>query len=126
MSQITHNDSTYNILDEVYAKFPELISLILGSESINESDQKQYWFDMLPSMTDHQVDRLFNILMTEKQEIERLDLAFQEDIKKLNEKHLIEWQQLQSQRAKEKIAEQEKNDNAKSEAEDALGEFGIL
>lgn len=126
MSQITHNDSTYNILDEVYAKFPELISLILGSESINESDQKQYWFDMLPSMTDHQIDRLFNILMTEKQEIERLDLAFQEDIKKLNEKHLIEWQQLQSQRAKEKIAEQEKNDNAKSEAEDALGEFGIL
>ncbi len=59
-------------------------------------------------MTNEQIDRLFNILMTERIEIQKLDLQFQEDVKALNEKHLIQWQALQSQKAKEKIAEAEK------------------
>lgn len=64
--------------------------------------------------------------MTEKQEIEKLDLAFQEDVKKLNEKHLIEWQQLQNQRAKERIAEAEKKDTSKQDADDVLNMLDSL
>lgn len=124
MGQRTHNDFTFTILDEIEMKYSELVDLLLASESIN-NEQKQYWFDILPSMTNEQIDRLFSILMTERQEIERLDLAFQEDVKRLNEKHLIQWQALQSQKAKEKIAEAEKNDTSKDEAEDALGMLGL-
>ncbi len=77
-------------------------------------------------MTNEQIDRLFNILMTERIEIQKLDLQFQEDVKALNEKHLIQWQALQSQKAKEKIAEAEKNDSSKQDAEDVLGNLDIL
>ncbi len=125
MAQITHNDFTFVVLDEMQVRYPELIDLILWSESI-DNNQKQYWLDILPSMTNEQIDRLFNILMTERIEIQKLDLQFQEDVKALNEKHLIQWQALQSQKAKEKIAEAEKNDSSKQDAEDVLGNLGIL
>ncbi len=125
MAQITHNDFTFVVLDEMQVRYPELIDLILWSESI-DNNQKQYWLDILPSMTNEQIDRLFNILMTERIEIQKLDLQFQEDVKALNEKHLIQWQALQSQKAKEKIAEAEKNDSSKQDAEDVLGNLDIL
>lgn len=125
MDQFTHNNFTFTILEELQVKFPELIDLILQSESIDNA-QKQYWLDILPSMTNEQIDRLFNILMTERIEIEKLDLQFQEDVKALNEKHLIQWQALQSQKAKQKIEEAEKADTSKKDAEDILGMFGSL
>ena len=102
MAQITQNNFTFTILDEIQVKYPELVELILGSESI-DNNEKQYWFDILPSMTDEQVDRLFNILMTERRQLEELNMKYQEEIKTLNEKHLIEWQALQSQKARDKV-----------------------
>lgn len=125
MAQIPHNNFTFSVLDEIQIKFPELVKLVISSESI-DNNQKQYWLDILPSMTNDQIDRLFNILMTERQEIERLDLQFERDVKALNEKHQIQWQALQSQKAKEKLAEAEKNDTSKQDASDALGMLDSL
>jgi hypothetical protein len=115
MAQITQNNFTFTILDELQVKYPELIDLVLGSESI-DNNEKQYWFDILPSMTDEQVDRLFNILMTERKQLEELNMKYQDEIKTLNEKHLIQWQSLQSQKARDKVQAQEKIDNSKDEA----------
>ena len=125
MAQVTRNDFTFTILDEIQAKYPELVDLVLGSESI-DNNEKQYWFDIMPSMTDEQIDRLFNILMTERRQLEELNIKYQEEIKTLNEKHLIQWQWLQSQKAKEKVQEAEKNDQSKQDADDALGMLGAL
>lgn len=125
MAQITHNDFTFTILDEIQLKYPELVDLVLWSESI-DNNEKQYWFDILPSMTTEQVDRLFNILMTERRQLEELNLKYQEEIKTLNEKHLIQWQSIQSQKAKEKLQAAEKNDTSKDDAEDALGMLGNI
>jgi hypothetical protein len=74
-------------------------------------------------MTDEQIDRLFNILMTEKKQLEELNVKYQEEIKNLNEKHLIQWQSIQSQKAKEKIQKAESADTAKDEADDILGKL---
>lgn len=115
MAQITQNNFTFTVLDEIQVKYGELVELVLGSESI-DNNEKQYWFDILPSMTDEQVDRLFNILMTEKRQLEELNMKYQEEIKTLNEKHLIEWQSLQSQKAREKIKKEESKDNSEEEA----------
>lgn len=122
MASFTHEGVTYNFLDEIALRFPELVELLKNSQAINP-EQKQYWLDIIPSMTNSQIDRLFNILITEKQEIERLDLAFQEEVKRLNEQHYLEYQALQAKKAKEKIAEAEKNDTSKQDAEDVLGQF---
>jgi hypothetical protein len=125
MAQIVRDNFTFTILDEIQAQYSELVQLVLGSESI-DNNEKQYWFDILPSMTDEQVDRLFNILMTERHQLEELNLKYQEEIKTLNEKHLIEWQSLQSQKAKKQVQQAEQSDSSKTDAMDTLGLFGNI
>ena len=111
MADIKHNDTTFYIDDEVQSKYPELIKLILNTESMDD-DERQYWFDIMPSMTDSQIDRLYDILETEKKKLEELEVKYQKEIKSLNEKHLIEWQEFQMKKSKEKMAEAKKNEKA--------------
>lgn len=125
MAQIIRDNFTFTILDEIQVEYGELVELVLGSESI-DNNEKQYWFDILPSMTNDQIDRLFNILMTERHQLEELNLKYQEEIKILNEKHLIEWQALQSQKAKQQVQQAEKSDTSKSDAADTLELLGNL
>lgn len=72
--------------------FPELVKLIAKTESMGFGE-KQYWIDILPKMEDSQIDRLFDILDTERRKLEELETKYQEEIKNLNEKHLVEWQE---------------------------------
>jgi len=109
MAEIKHKNKTFYINDEIQAEYPELIKLVLATESMDD-EERQYWFDIMPSMNDSQIDRLFNILETERRKLEELELKYQEEIKALNEKHLIEWQEFQSRDAKKRIAEAEKED----------------
>ena len=125
MAQVVRDNFTFTILDEIQIQYGELVELILGSESI-DNNEKQYWFDILPSMTNEQIDRLFNILMTERHQLEELNIKYQEEIKTLNEKHLIEWQSLQSQKAKEQLQKAEQSDTSKSDAADSLGLLSSL
>jgi len=106
MAKIKQNWRTFIIDDESQKKYSELIEMILATESMDD-DERQYWFDILPSMTENQIDKLFNILDTEKKKLEELELKYQEEIKQLNEKHLIEWQDFQMKDSKKKIATEE-------------------
>ena len=117
MADIKHNDTTFYIADEVQTKYPELIKLILHTESMDD-DERQYWFDIMPSMTDDQIDRLFNILDTERRKLEELETKYQDEIKNLNEKHLIEWQEFQMKDSKKKIAKAENSE--KDDADEVL------
>lgn len=110
MAEIKYKDKVFYIDEQIQADYPELIKLVLATESM-DNEERQYWFDILPSMTDDQVDRLFNILETERKKLEELEIKYQDEIKTLNEKHLIEWQEFQSKDNKRKISEAEKNDN---------------
>lgn len=114
MADIKHKDKSFIISDDIYAQYKELIDLILDTESMDD-DERQYWFDIMPSMTDEQIDRLFNILDTEQKKLEQLEVKYQEEIKALNEKHLIEWQDFQLKDAKKKI----KSEEAKEKSNDA-------
>lgn len=75
-------------------QYPDLIRLILTSESINQRE-KQQWFDLLPRMTDAQVERLFAILATERGQLNELNEKYSGEIASLNEKHRLEWFHLQ-------------------------------
>lgn len=119
MAELTHNWKSYNITEELQASFPDLIKLILATESMND-DERQYWFDIMSSMTEEQIDRLFDILETERKKLEELELKYQKEIKNLNEKHLIEWQEVQMKDSKKKIASAEQKDNDKGNADDVL------
>jgi len=86
MAQIQKDGKTFQILDEIQAKFPDLIKLILETESMDD-DERQYWFDIMPSMTDEQIDRLFDILETERKKLEELS----ERRKKENGRSKSKW-----------------------------------
>ena len=109
MAQIQKGDKSFMVSDELQAKFPELIGLIIDTESMDD-DERQYWFDIMPSMTDAQIDRLYDILETERKKLQELEVKYQKEIKSLNEKHLIEWQELQMKEGKKKVAEAKKAD----------------
>ena len=111
---MANSNVKFKISDEIQANYPELIKLILETESM-EDDERQYWFDIMPSMTDEQIDRLFNILDTERKKLAALEEKYKKEIKQLNEKHLIEWQEFQLKGSKEKIKAAE----AKDKTEDA-------
>jgi len=99
----------FKISEDIKLKYPELIKLVVATESM-DNDEKQYWFDIMPSMTDTQVDRLYEILETEKNKLEELEDKYQDEIKELNEKHLIEWQEFQLKDSKKKIKAAESKD----------------
>ena len=116
MATIKKDDTTFTLLDEIQKKHPELVKLILDTESM-DTTEKQYWFDILPSMTTAQVKKLYDILETERKKLEELEKKYQKEIEQLNEKHLIEWQQYQMKKNKQKIKEQEANESSSSQKE---------
>ena len=118
MAEVKQNWKIFNVSDEILAQYKELIDLILLTESMDD-DERQYWFDIMPSMTNEQIDRLYNILDTEKKKLEKLERKYQDEIKNLNEKHLIEWQEFQMKDSKKKIKEEESKDK-EGDAEDVL------
>jgi len=124
MATVTKGDTTFTMLDEIQKKHPELIKLVLATESMDNTE-KQYWFDILPSMTSAQVQKLYDILETERKKLEDLEKKYQQEIEQLNEKHLIEWQQYQMKKSKQKIKEQElsESDQSKEEAVAALDDW---
>ncbi len=64
-------------------KYPILIELIKNSLSM-DNEERQYWFDLIPKMTDNQLIRLTEILQTEKDKLEELEKKYHEEIKTLN------------------------------------------
>ncbi len=120
MAQIQHNGFAFQVLDEIQAQYAELVKLVLNTESMDDQE-KQYWFDIMPSMTEEQIDRLFDILETERRKLEELEIKYQQEMKKLNETHLIEWQEFQVRESKKKVAEAEaKEKGDKNDAEEML------
>jgi hypothetical protein len=88
--EILANKIDTNEIDSVILFKP----LILDTESMDD-DEKQYWFDILPSMHIVQIIRLLNILITEFVKLQALELKYQQEIQLLNKKHLIEWEEFQ-------------------------------
>lgn len=124
MAELKQNWKIFNVSDEILAQYKELVDLVLSTESMDD-DERQYWFDILPSMTNEQVDKLYNILDTERKKLEKLEEKYQDEIKNLNEKHLIEWQDFQMKDAKKKIKDQESSDGD-DEADDVLNMLNNL
>lgn len=102
MAQHKINGGVITISDEIEVAYPQLVSLVLATESMDNSE-KQAWFDILPSMTDEQIDRLFDILQQEKTKLEQIEAKYQDEIRILNEKYLKEWEEFQKKSPDEKV-----------------------
>ena len=117
MATIQKGTTTFTILDEMQTKYPRLIELVLATESMDDSE-RQYWFDILPSMNADQIQRLLDILETERKKLDELENKYQKEIEVLNQKHVNEWQAYDMNKKKQAIASQESADKS-SAKEDA-------
>jgi len=117
----------FTISQEVKDKYPDLIPLILGSASMND-DERQYWFSILPIMTQDQVNRLREILTTEKQKLAEIDQKYQKQLDEINQKHLIEWQAIKAKEQQQRLrqAEQKTKSEDEKESEDLLNQLNTI
>ncbi len=115
------DDSKYNISDEVLQKFPELVKLIKDAESMTDAE-RTYWFQILPIMTQEQVDKLRTILVKEREQLAKLDSEYETELKRINDKHMLEWKEFEMRKARESRQQAE----AAHEAEEEKAEEDIL
>ncbi|MBU1992122.1 MAG: hypothetical protein ABH856_02080 [Patescibacteria group bacterium] len=119
--QTKTDDDKFAIPKVVKEKYPDLIELIKGTESMND-DEREYWFQILPIMTDEQVEKFRGILDNEKKQLQKLDKEYEDELQKLNDKHLVEWQQFETEEKRKKLKVAEK----KHEEEEQANEEALL
>lgn len=119
--EIAATKSQYTVPVLVKEKFPDLIQLIKETESMND-EERNYWFQILPIMTEEQIKKFRDILVHEKEQLARLDSEYEKELQKLNDKHLVEWKEFEAREKRQTIAASE---NA-SEAEEKAKEEELL
>lgn len=108
-------------------KYPELTTLILGSESMND-EERQYWFDILPIMSIEQIEQLQTILSNEKKQLADIDAKYAKEVSSLSDTRALHTlsekrkEQLEKRSSKEREVREEEEkiaDDILHEAEDA-------
>lgn len=64
-----------------------LIQLILESKSLAEHSEKQNWFNLLPIMSDEQIEKLKDILTREKQKLEEINQKYTQKQTEINQRY---------------------------------------
>jgi len=120
-AQGTTGDDKFKVPAVVLEKYPELVALIKKTESMSD-EEREYWFQILPIMTADQVTRLKTILEEEANQLSKLDTQYQDELTKLNKKHLEEWNVFQKKQDRQALQAAE----ASQEAVEAKAEEDIL
>ena len=107
----------YSIPTTVKEKFPDLIDLIKQTESMND-EEREYWFQILPIMTEDQIRKFRDILVNEKEQLTRLDKEYETELTKLNEKHLIEWKDFETKEKRKALTSAEQANKTTEQAEE--------
>jgi hypothetical protein len=107
--------------DELRQKFPDLIELILASESMND-EERQYWINILPIMTPEQVENLRGILVNEREQLAAIDRKYSKEVQQLGQKQFLAHteEERRKRRLERESKETEAGKEEKEHAEDVL------
>ena len=111
-------EGKYIIPGLVREKFPDLVKLIYETESMN-SEEREYWMQIMPIMTEEQIVKFREILVNEKNELSKLDQEYKNEMSKLNKNRPKEIDEAALKTKINKIQEAEKVQEASEEAEEA-------
>ena len=117
-AQTSTTGKQFNVPQVVMDKYPDLVELIKKTESMSD-DERDYWFQILPIMTEEQVTRLKTILAEESKQLSKLDDQYQDELSKLNKKHLEEWNMFQHKQDRVALQQAEAADQAAEEQKQA-------
>ncbi len=100
--------SGVNIPEETRKKFPQLIELIVASESMN-NEERQYWINILPIMTADQIANLASILENEKKQLAAIDKKYADQMTDIGKQQSIKTMEKDRHTQRTKRSEQEKH-----------------
>ena len=107
----------YDIPEEFLKADPEIVTLILESRAIETPKDKQNWFNLLPIMTDQQVEKLREILKREQQKLKEIEEKYRQKKNEIKKKYLLKWQKLGYLRQSSKLQQEEEEQKAVDEVE---------
>ena len=97
----------FTIPDEFLSSMPDIIILVLNSRSMDNPEEKQSWFNLLPMMNKDQIDKLRDILTREKQKLNEIEQKYEQKKDELNTKYNQKWEDMVYTKKMEEIKEQE-------------------
>lgn len=120
MSDDQHT-SGVTVPTETQRQFPDLIELIMRSESMND-EERQYWIDILPVMTPEQITQLRGILTNERDQLAAIDAKYAQAIDQTGGRAALEQMEQERRSKQRERTAQEETVRAKEEqkAEDIL------
>jgi len=124
---IKESEVKYIIPNMIREKFPDLVKLIYETESMN-IEEREYWMQIMPIMTEEQISKFRDILVNEKNELAKLDKEYEEEMAKINKKHLKEIDETQLKQKMDSIkkAEAEAQHAEKSKEDNLLNQLDNL
>jgi len=117
---IKEAEKYYIVPKLVRETFPDLIKLVFETESMDE-DEREYWLQILPIMSEEQIKKFRDILVNEKDQLKKLDTEYQSDMANLDKKYGKEFDEKEVKQKREDLRAQEAEAEEKEKgAEDAL------
>lgn len=116
--------SVLKVPPKIAEQYPDLEELISKTESMTD-EERTYWFQIMPIMTDEQIQKLRGILIHEKEQLTKLDAEYETELAKLNEKHLLEWktEEMRQKRKELQQSEQSAEEQEKAAEESLLAKL---
>ncbi|MFA6917818.1 MAG: hypothetical protein WC285_03210 [Candidatus Gracilibacteria bacterium] len=120
-------EAKYIVPALIRQKFPDLIKLIYETESMN-AEEREYWLQIMPIMTEEQVTKFREILVNEKTELSKLDQEYQTEMSKLNKNRpqAIDEKALKEKMTQIKTAEASEEGKEKKDEENLLNQLDNL
>lgn len=103
---------------DVQAKFPDLVTEILASKSMDD-EERNYWFSVLPVMTEPQIAELKGILDDEQKKLAAIDRKYT-PAENLTPEQLKVIEAEKQQKRRERLQAEHREANEDKEEADAL------
>lgn len=115
----------FMIPDEFLTTMPDIIILVLNSKSMDNADEKQSWFNLMPMMNTEQIDKLRDILTREKEKLNEIEKKYDQKKDELKNKYTQKWDNMVNLKRIEEIKKQEAliKEKEKSEEEALLNQI---
>lgn len=115
-----NEEETLVIPEETAADFPDLVAMIKKSRSM-DNEERQYWIDVLPIMSDDQIENLRDILDNEKKQVEEANKSYQEGMRAATEKAVNTFDaEVYKQKKLARIQAEKKQEQEETEREENL------
>ncbi|HRI35764.1 MAG TPA: hypothetical protein PK765_01530 [bacterium] len=67
--------------------------LIRASQTVADDGSRDYWLNLIPTLSEDHLIRLRDILLNEKHMLEQIESEYQKELAKANREQLIAWEE---------------------------------